>query len=403
MCFINIASNDSSVKSIKIMTPASGYDKIILNTLDYYEGSNMNILFMYIAIGVCCVIALLILLAAVDENYLSASAFGSYYKAAAFAVIVAIMAEVLVSAYEITGTPLSASYVILNAFGFSITPWIPVLISHSFGNYTNKLLKIMLVLPVFSTILSLISPLTASIFHICGCATYSRGNLFVIFVIAYIYGMVLCLIRAYKFINSNQGDGKHRLASIFIFTVAGTVTQIAFPNIHLSWLTVTFALYMLYAYSSELRQKTDPLTGLYNRFAYDFYLSAYAEADSFMLMIIDIDDFKRFNDAYGHQCGDEILKTMSTVIKSHFFPFGKCFRIGGDEFAILTASTDYERLESIAADCINEISKANSAGIDQPSFSYGWSICSENGKTVSEAINEADQKMYLMKSTKKYC
>ena len=94
----------------------------------------------------------------------------------------------------------------------------------------------------------------------------------------------------------------------------------------------------------EQLSKTDPLTNIGNRRAFDEQLSFYCQeewADQLFLMMIDIDHFKTFNDTYGHLVGDEVLALVATILDkaSHenvrgHKDFVTC-RYGGEEFAII--------------------------------------------------------------------
>lgn len=75
------------------------------------------------------------------------------------------------------------------------------------------------------------------------------------------------------------------------------------------------------------------------------------------LMMLDIDDFKMFNDRYGHQAGDEILVKMSEVIKGCLRESDVAARYGGEEFSILAAETDKEGIYTLAERLREKISK----------------------------------------------
>lgn len=102
--------------------------------------------------------------------------------------------------------------------------------------------------------------------------------------------------------------------------------------------------------------QTDPLTGLYNRRAFDEYYESYVKTGKqFGLLIIDIDDFKRVNDTYGHQAGDAILIQMGMEIRSNTRQLGQgeeqddiIARYGGDEIVVLLGNmeddTDLEKI-----------------------------------------------------------
>jgi diguanylate cyclase (GGDEF)-like protein/PAS domain S-box-containing protein len=85
---------------------------------------------------------------------------------------------------------------------------------------------------------------------------------------------------------------------------------------------------------------TDTLTQLYNR--RHFHSLAQKEMDRavrnkgvFSLLLIDVDDFKKYNDSYGHSEGDRVLKTIAEVMRKSFRTMDSCFRFGGEEFVVL--------------------------------------------------------------------
>src|SRR5262249_50668208 len=94
--------------------------------------------------------------------------------------------------------------------------------------------------------------------------------------------------------------------------------------------------------NEKLRQQSlcDPLTGLYNR---RFFMSALANEISrskrrrseFSLVIMDIDHFKKYNDHYGHEAGDQILEKLSDILRFHFREGDIICRYGGEEFIVL--------------------------------------------------------------------
>jgi len=98
----------------------------------------------------------------------------------------------------------------------------------------------------------------------------------------------------------------------------------------------------LYEQQRQLRQAafTDPLTGAWNRRYFDRYLDAALEQVRgarlpMTVMVFDIDNFKAYNDAYGHAAGDEILIETVRLLNSTIRPSDRVCRIGGDEFAVV--------------------------------------------------------------------
>ena len=94
---------------------------------------------------------------------------------------------------------------------------------------------------------------------------------------------------------------------------------------------------------------TDPLTGIPNRRKLNETMEEWAGQNRlFSLVEIDIDHFKRINDTYGHQMGDEMLKTLVQVIQSVIREKDLCFRYGGEEFIVLFPDTAASEAYSIA-------------------------------------------------------
>jgi diguanylate cyclase (GGDEF)-like protein len=95
----------------------------------------------------------------------------------------------------------------------------------------------------------------------------------------------------------------------------------------------------------------DPLTGLANRRAFEAALDemarhAAAGEGSFGLALVDFDQFKQFNDTYGHAVGDDALQELASVLRREAGPSGFVARIGGDEFALLLPLAGSAALET---------------------------------------------------------
>lgn len=140
----------------------------------------------------------------------------------------------------------------------------------------------------------------------------------------------------------------------------------------------------------------DPLTGLLNRrkFTTDLYTLAEAK-EHFCILLSDIDDFKKINDTYGHDCGDQMLIHVSTLFKNIFTEPHMICRWGGEEIMVLFKGT----LEEGAA--AGEFLRATVA--NTPITYNGMTIsCTvtigtasfDNTETVDQVIISADHKLY---------
>jgi len=113
------------------------------------------------------------------------------------------------------------------------------------------------------------------------------------------------------------------------------------------WLGAWLALDSSYAAHCRWAM-TDELTGAGSRRAFRLFMEetvarARDARQSITLMIFDIDDFKHYNDRYGHDAGDEILREMAQLMMSVIRKGDRVFRIGGDEFAVVFADPEKPR------------------------------------------------------------
>lgn len=151
----------------------------------------------------------------------------------------------------------------------------------------------------------------------------------------------------------------------------------------------------------------DELTGLYNRRGFiilsdEHFKLAKREIKYPAVFFVDMDGMKYINDAFGHEEGDRALIDTANVLKRTFRESDIIARLGGDEFAILAimSTPDSRWVEERIQKAIADI---NSSGRNRYtlSLSVGWSVAGEETKSVNELIQEADERMYEQKKTKK--
>ena len=148
----------------------------------------------------------------------------------------------------------------------------------------------------------------------------------------------------------------------------------------------------------------DPLTKLLNRRCLDSYMdSAYKKArknhEPLSVMLMDIDDFKKVNDTYGHDCGDEILKFVALEVSTGVNPDDVVFRWGGEEiFVILKA--DSRQAIQIAERIRSTIERATIKYKDTTPVSVTVTIgvaSYEEGATVQTLFDDVDARLYYGK------
>lgn len=151
---------------------------------------------------------------------------------------------------------------------------------------------------------------------------------------------------------------------------------------------------------------TDGLTELYNHRYFQEHMLQGIETGKrydrpFSLIMIDIDFFKKFNDTYGHQSGDAVLRQVAQILKKNVRSSDIVCRYGGEEMSIILTNTDNESAIFTA----EKICKAVSAhplklvnGNDvQVTISLGVSTYPQHGQTPQELIKYADDCLYIAK------
>lgn len=142
------------------------------------------------------------------------------------------------------------------------------------------------------------------------------------------------------------------------------------------------------------------MTGLLNRGSYDQALKALTKQqtlDNYSIIIMDINGLKTINDSHGHIAGDELIIAAAHAIARTFSSLGDCYRIGGDEFAVIVKQPiDDEHT------LFDEFVKINSHWKGQYSarLSLAWGLeyfSQHPNKTVEEVVRLADHKMYQLK------
>ncbi len=161
---------------------------------------------------------------------------------------------------------------------------------------------------------------------------------------------------------------------------------------------------------AEQLAKTDALTGLKNRRAFDEDIERYVFQASqrgvdTIVALIDIDDFKTVNDILGHQQGDILLQIFGRSIQHYFRKEDTSYRFGGDEFALLLPLKAGRRLgltqKSIRKRMVQVIEEIHVAGFEQVSASIGIATIAEADYSLQETVRLADTRMYKEKQLRK--
>ncbi|GHG41192.1 hypothetical protein GCM10017784_40080 [Deinococcus indicus] len=138
---------------------------------------------------------------------------------------------------------------------------------------------------------------------------------------------------------------------------------------------------------------TDALTGLGNRRQFDEDLRMLKEGDG--LLMIDIDHFKRVNDALGHLLGDRVIRQVAARIEAGLPEGGRTYRYGGEEFAVLLRGDGWGDLFSVAEQVRHAVSR--SAGEDLPAVTVSVGGALIGSVVPGSVLEEADRALYEAK------
>lgn len=153
---------------------------------------------------------------------------------------------------------------------------------------------------------------------------------------------------------------------------------------------------------------TDELTGLFNRRHLMTHLQRCLDQlhrhhiQIFSVVLIDLDKFKKINDSYGHQTGDEVLKTFAELLKSRMRKTDIYGRLGGEEFILILPGSDEGEALQIARELLGRLGdttfKSDDGTAFEVSFSAGVSELHPSDGSPSEVLSRADKAMYAAKA-----
>lgn len=153
---------------------------------------------------------------------------------------------------------------------------------------------------------------------------------------------------------------------------------------------------------------SDALTRLANRRLFDLILdreikAARRNSKPLSLLLIDVDNFKQYNDRCGHRAGDVLLRQVAAKLAQRASrPRDLAARYGGDELAAILPETDAASAGRVAAAIVEDVAKLamphpQNAGIEIATVSIGVAACDARGETASSLLERADAALYKAK------
>ncbi|HHW21289.1 MAG TPA: GGDEF domain-containing protein [Clostridiaceae bacterium] len=145
----------------------------------------------------------------------------------------------------------------------------------------------------------------------------------------------------------------------------------------------------------------DKLTSLLNRRALDDDISEINLNDNYSLIFIDVDNFGKFNNEFGHANGDTVLQKVSRSIRNNIRSSDKAYRYGGEEFIIFLKECNKSKAWSIAEKIRISISETDNSPFPPITVSAGVASCPEDGRDFQDILIASDKALLKAKKSGK--
>lgn len=250
-------------------------------------------------------------------------------------------------------------------------------------------------------------------------ADYAKQQVRLIVAVAFLLGVTLAIVASTMVVRSilrplsvlekgvaqlGNGNFSHR-----IFLTNQAVTEPCRSD-ELGQLAAAFNLMIAKLEQSQTALKNlatlDELTGVYNRREFNLQLKNELERSGryghcFTLLLLDIDYFKKLNDTYGHQAGDEALRKIAALLKQEFRDLDRVSRYGGEEFIVILPET-LSATAYVVAERIRQLISTHAISIDKNqtvnvTVSGGLATFPKDGIEAKSLIHCADQALYAAK------
>ncbi|MGE4354573.1 MAG: GGDEF domain-containing protein, partial [Oscillospiraceae bacterium] len=210
--------------------------------------------------------------------------------------------------------------------------------------------------------------------------------------------MLMSIIAMFRYYMNSQSNYAH----FFRYGMVGFVLILILLSIKKSWENLQeYTKIQVYKSMAYL----DSLTQLGSRAAFEIRMRSIADEmlsySRLTIIVGDMNNLKEVNDTHGHDVGDKQIRAIASCIMETCRKIGDCYRIGGDEFALIIPNTkinaeEYRSKLQQSIDCYNN----GNPGIEPVSIAIGYAamdIPFPNGFTLNDLFHQADQDMYRKK------
>lgn len=240
------------------------------------------------------------------------------------------------------------------------------------------------------------------IFSIDEANVFHREKFYNVYPTVFVLTSIYMFTNAVRFCRAFQSKKILELTTIVTFIAIGVTMQFANPMAMSRWLAVAISTALFFIYYNEVVQYADSLTKLLNQKSYYNYLDSNSE-ETVAILTFDVDDFEQINGTEGHYFGDVILTKVAMAIKKNYGRYGKCYRIGGDKFAVILEKK-IANVDTLNASFEEKIRKQKDIDKKFPDISYGIACYNPDNKdtyNLHDVARESNENMYKNKKMKK--
>jgi len=333
------------------------------------------------------------------------------FKAMLFGVIFIMVLEFLSWLYD--GKPGNFAHymnIVFNVALFMFSPLVPSLwVAYIYYKIYGDIEKVRKYLwfqypLIISVILGFINLITPIVFEISRDTNiFSRLPLLSInFVMIYmmITYSIIITIKERKKLNSTV------LIAVLLFVllpVFGSLLQLYNFGLIVMYPILSLSLIVIYLFMETTSSSSDYLTGLYSRSRFDEVVTSKVQRNEvFSVIMLDLDDYKQFNDEYGHIVGDRVLIMFANLMKQVFGQKALPARYGGDEFVVVIEEENESLILELKIKLQSKISESTDPILKNLKFSYGHSTRTKTNQLDYDALLKlADNAMYENKAVNK--
>ncbi len=261
-------------------------------------------------------------------------------------------------------------------------------------------------------ILTLFNYKHKGLFFISETNVYHRGEYYVIFSFLIFLYLIYSVFLIIKNLIKEKDDYEYRKNKILlvysIFPTVGFVLQTLFYGINVVWFLSVVSLLIIYFNFQNVQITTDQLTGINNRRKFETYMNrkiyTQSEDETLFLFMIDIDNFKKINDTFGHLVGDKAIKEASELLIESIEREDFIARLGGDEFVVVGERKSEDEINEAITRIRQVVYESNHKNKRDYtlSFSIGYSCKKyDSEKNIDNMLFEADDLMYKDKKNKR--